>query len=64
MKDYKYQRAQDMISQIKDAIYDIITLGQKSHELYPALMTAINQTNTLIDNAKLQDKSVFSQISQ
>lgn len=27
-------------------------------------MTAINQTNTLIDSAKLQDKSVFSQISQ
>ena len=27
-------------------------------------MQAINSTNNLIDNSKLQDKSVFSQISQ
>jgi len=45
-------------------VYDTIKLGQKQHELYPVLMNAINQTNNLIDQAKLGDKSVFSQISQ
>ena len=64
LRDFKYQRAQDMISQIKDAIYDTIKLGQKSTELYPVLMNAINNTNALIENAKLADKSVFSQVSQ
>ena len=27
LRDFKYQRAQDMISQIKDAIYNTIKLG-------------------------------------
>lgn len=64
LRDFKYQRVQDMICVIKEAIFDTIKLGQKSNDLYPVLMNAINQTNTLIDSAKLADKSVFSQISQ
>ena len=62
LQDYKYKRAQDMISAIKDAIYEIMLLGQNKTELYPALSNVIQQTNKLIDGAKLQDKSVFSQI--
>jgi hypothetical protein len=27
LRDFKFQRAQDMISQIKDAVYDTIKLG-------------------------------------
>jgi len=53
-----------MISQVKDAIYDTIKLGTKSPQLYPILTNAINQTNSLIEGSKLNDKSVFSQISQ
>ncbi len=42
LRDFKYQRAQDMIYQIKDAFYDTTKLGQNSTELYPILMNAIN----------------------
>ena len=52
-----------MISQIKDCVYEFIKLGQVRHELYAVLMPCINTTNSLIDAAKLSDKSVFSQIS-
>lgn len=42
LRDFKFQRAQDMIYQIKDAFYDTTKLGQNSTELYPILMNAIN----------------------
>ena len=64
LRDFKFQRAQDMIINIKDAIYDTIKLGQKNNELIPILLNSVNQTNGLIEAAKLADKSVFSQISQ
>lgn len=53
-----------MISKIKDAIYNTIKLGQNCSSLYPVMTATINQTNTLIEQSKLNDKSVFSQISQ
>jgi len=63
LRDCKFQRAQDMISQMKDAVFETINLGKHSVELYPLLSNVINQTNTLIESYKLADKSVFSQIS-
>ena len=63
LKDCKYQRAQDMISQVKDTIVETFNLGQHSPELYPQLHNLLSQTNVLIDTYKLGDKSVFSQVS-
>ena len=63
LRDYKYQRAQDMISSIKDAIYESISLGQTSPELYPCFTQMIAESNQLIESYKLTDKTVFSSIN-
>jgi len=64
LRDCKYQRAQDMISHIKEAIYDTMELGQRNMTLYPFLSQVIKDSNILIESYKLVDKSIFSQISQ
>ena len=45
LRDCKFQRAQDMIGQVKDTIFDTIRLGERAGELYPLLSNVINQTN-------------------
>lgn len=42
LRDFKFQRAQDMISKIKDAIYNTIKLGQNWPALYPVMTQTIN----------------------
>lgn len=63
LKDFRFQRACDMTSKIKEAVYGILKLGELNNLLYPTLMHTINETTALIEASKLADKTVFSQIS-
>jgi len=61
LKDFKYMSTNDMIAAVKESIMQCLKLGQKNPECYPKVMNLLDQTNTLITNAKLSDKSIFSQ---
>ncbi len=58
----QYSRGRDMINEIKDASYQMLEIAPP--EFIKVVMASNRQVCNLIDNSKLQDRSIFSTISQ
>ena len=58
----KSSKGRDLINQIKDACYQI--LESTEPEYIPVIMVPIKEIRTLMENSRLQERSIFSTISQ
>ena len=64
LAELKYQRAQDMIYEIKDYFYKLNKLGRSDMNLLNAIDTVVERCNSLIENARLLNKTVFSKLRE